>query len=304
MKIYTKYLNCILCTLALMLGLFLLSNQSNAQSQGYKSPVWVLNISSTCNNCPGANWGNKTNAELLDSNYATVVLKQNGYCASGNCYYSKEFTPSDYYFSIPNNAIITGIEVQVKKKASADNAIIDNLVQLMNADTAVGNNYSLSGYWSSNNSSYFYGGSTDLWGYNWTPAMINSQNFGVWFKAENKSIATQTAYVDWIGITVYYSTTTTGLEAMVSSSSTNFGAHYDVSNSVLNLNTNFEDNIASSTLSVYNLLGKLQYQKELTNISKGNSLYTIKSIDLAPGIYMVEFNGGGKKMVKKVIVLK
>jgi hypothetical protein len=303
MKTYTRNLNCILCALAMMLGLFLLSNKSNAQSQGANSPVWVLNVNSMCMTCSGASWSNMTNGEIIDSNYSVATLKPNGTCNSTSCYYSREYTPSEYNFNIPVFATITGIEVQILKKASNDSAVIDNLTQLMNDDTAVGVSKALPGYWIKANSMYTYGGSTDLWGYNWMPAMINSQNFGVWFKAENRSSSQQKAYIDWIGITVYYTTTTTDINIISATSSNTIGVNYNSLNNNLILSSNFPETIPSSTITVFNMLGQVQFKKELSNLAKGNNIIDIKT-PLTPGIYMVEFAGGGKDMVKKMVVVK
>jgi hypothetical protein len=304
MKNYTRNLNCILCALAMMLGLFLLTNKSNAQSQGSNSPVWVLNITSNCMSCPGAEWNGLTNGEALDSNYLVADLSPHGDCYSGWCYYSTEFTPSDYYFNIPLDATITGIEVIVYKKASEDSSIVDNLVQLMNDDTTVGVTRTLPGYWTTANTAYHYGGSKDLWGYNWTPAMVNSEYFGMWIKAENKKEWQQKAYIDWVGITVYYSTNTTGIATITATSSNNIGVLFNVANNDLTLSTNFSETIPSSTISIFNMLGQLQFKKDLSNILKGNNKTDIKTSSLTPGIYMVEFTGDGKDLVKKMVVVK
>jgi hypothetical protein len=51
------------------------------------------------------------------------------------------------------------------------------------------------------------------------------------------------------------------------------------------------------------MLGQVQFKKELSNLAKGNNIIDIKT-PLTPGIYMVEFAGGGKDMVKKMVVVK
>ncbi len=307
MKNYTRNLNCVLCTLALMLGLFMLSNKSDAQSQGVNSPVWVLNVNWMCQTCPGATWGNLVNGEQVDSVYAVATLQPYGTCTNASCFYSREYTPSEYLFHLPLTATITGIELQVSKKASSDNAIVDRLVQLMNADTLVGaSREDVTTFWTMNNEISHYGGSTDLWGYNWTPAMINSNYFGAWFKAENKSNTQHRVYVDWIGITVYYSTTsTTGTETISSaSSSNNINVNYDAANNSLSLVTNFEEAIPSSTVAIFNMLGQVQFKKEMTNIVRGVNRNEMKTNTLAPGVYLVEFTGGGRDITKKMVVAK
>jgi len=286
-----------------MLGLFILTNKTNAQSQGANSPVWVLNVNWMCQTCTGATWGGLTNAEHNDGNFAKVTLQPVGICNTQGCYYSREFTPNYYNFTIPASATITGIELQVKKKASADNSIIDRLIQLMNDDTLVGVSRAAFDYWTTADSVYYYGSSTDLWGYNWTPAMINSIYFGAWLKAENKVSTIDTAYIDWVGIKVYY-TIATGTGTNVSSTSDNINVHFDAASNNLLLTTSFEENIHSSVLTIYNMLGQVQFKKELSSISKGDVSNEIRTNSLIPGIYMVEFLGGGKDFVKKMVVVK
>jgi hypothetical protein len=304
MKNYTRNLNCILCALAMMLGLFLLTNRSNAQSQGPNSPVWVLNITNNCMSCPGATWSGLQAGEAQDDSFLVTTLRPYGSCYNDWCYYSTEFTPSDYYFNVPMSATITGIEVIVYKKASYDSAIVDNLVQLMNDDSLVGVPRTLPGYWTKTNTAYHYGGSKDLWGYNWTPEMVNSQYFGMWIKAENKKEWEQKAYIDWVGITVYYTTNTTGIATIASSSSNNIGVLYNIANTDLTLSSNFSESIPSSTITIIDMLGQVQFKKDLANISKGNNKTDIKTSALAPGIYIVEFTGGGKDLVKKMVVVR
>jgi hypothetical protein len=307
MKNYTKNLNCIFCILALMLGLFLITNKTTAQtmSQGSNSPVWVLSVDGMCWTCPGATWANNTKVEQLDSIYSYATLKPYGTCSYENCYYSREFTPSEYLFNIPVNATITGIEVEVFKKASSDSAVVDDLVQLMNDDTAVGVSHAQPSFWSNRNASYLYGSSTDLWGYNWTPQEINSNYFGVWFTAENKSTTQQKAYVDWIGVTVYYTLTTTGITTISSStSSNNISVQYGIADNNLILSTDFDESIASSTITVMDILGQVQFKKELSNLPRGNSKNIIATSPMNPGVYLVQFSGGGKNIIKKLIVNK
>src|ERR1035438_381963 len=112
----------VVSVLAMMATFIMINTKSYSQSQGALSPVWVLNHNNLyCNNCPGAKWNTLQNIEVNDDTYSTSTLLANGTCSNFNCFYSQSLTPTDYGFSIPQNASITGIVVQIYKQASAAN---------------------------------------------------------------------------------------------------------------------------------------------------------------------------------------
>src|SRR6185436_1266971 len=63
------------------------------------------------------------------------------------------------------------------------------------------------------------GNTLDLWGTSWTPAEVNSSNFGVQFKITNGGIPA-TAYIDHVRVFVYYTTTSGMSEFTVSNTNT------------------------------------------------------------------------------------
>ena len=110
-------------------------------------------------------------------------------------------------------AVIIGIKVEIAKRVSQPvSTIADSAVQLLKGGIPVGNNYASPGQWPMTFSYDLYGSQTDLWGTTWTPADINSLNFGVRYRLVNGAID-QTAEVDHIRITVYY-TLSTGMETL------------------------------------------------------------------------------------------
>lgn len=287
--------------LTMVAAFIMFNSKSYSQSQGALSPVWVLNHNLNCNSCPGTGWNSVTNIEASDNYFSTVTLVPNGTCTSNNCYFSQDLTPSDYSFSIPSNAVITGIVVEVLKKGSALNSISDSIVQLVSNNFAVGSNLALNETWTTSNNMSTYGSSTNLWGSSWTPSLINDATFGVLVKAKNISTSQVTASVDWIGVTVYYSTAT-GIAMTSSTSSDNITVQYNSSENNLTLKTNFSESVPTSTLTVYDLLGQVQFRKEIGAISRGEVTSTVVSNTLRPGIYVAEFEAGGKKFLKKIIV--
>ena len=77
-----------------------------------------------------------------------------------------------------------------------------------------------------------------------------------------------------------------------------------MSNNTISLTTNFEENVPASNIIVYNMLGQVQFKKEITNISKGLVKNNFAISSLSPGVYLVGFSGGGKDIMKKMVVLK
>ena len=115
---------------------------------------------------------------------------------------------SDYGFAIPADAAITGIEVMVNRMANT--SVLDNEVRLIKAGTPEGDNKANGILWPATLGSVTYGSPTDLWGTTWTPAQINSANFGAAISAlrTNNGNNVRNAVVDTIQITVYYAYTT------------------------------------------------------------------------------------------------
>jgi hypothetical protein len=132
--------------------------------------------------------------------YATATLTQGSL-------YSNYLQGTDYGFNIPDAAPIMGIEVQVNHRVDDHNAgIMDNEVRLVKEGAIVGENRAIPEPWPVAFTLATYGGPSDLWGTAWTPAEINSPDFGVAlaaFRSNNGSNLRQ-AVVDSMQVTVYY----------------------------------------------------------------------------------------------------
>ncbi|MEI6815237.1 MAG: T9SS type A sorting domain-containing protein [Bacteroidota bacterium] len=294
-----KYLKISLTILIICLMIDFSINYSYSQSQGVNSPVWVL--TSGCNSCPGSTWVNAVNVEHNDNLYATATLLPFDSCSNhGDCYFTKDFYSTDYGFHIPASATIVGIEVTIVKKSGVPNSIIDSVVKLLKNNLQVGVNFASTEYYNINDSVYYYGGPTDLWGASWTPADINNSLFGVAFKPINKSLIRQSVSLNWIGIKVYYSIAT-AVNSVVSSNS-EFSFSYDSYNHDLSLTTNFSDDLFNSNITIFDMLGNMQYKKEIKTIPNGPSKNNFKINTLANGLYIVEFNADNKQYIKKILI--
>lgn len=150
------------------------------------------------------NWSNPGNITSSDDSRATAALGKRGIS-----YYLKG---TGFSFSIPDNAHIDGITVEIEKSiAEATNQYTyDYSVKLIKGGVISGNDYAdTTTLWPANSQDAYvsYGGSSDLWGLTWTPADINSSNFGVAIQSQNtntKKPVTETSQVDHIRITITY----------------------------------------------------------------------------------------------------
>ncbi len=182
------------------------------------------NIAGTGANVTGVGtiaWTNPGFVTTNDTNYATAVLTTNAV--------SNYLRASNFGFSIPAGATINGIQVTINRSSSANTAgfsIRDSdLFLTKNGTATVGTDHASATDWPTGGpASANYGGIADLWGTTWTPAEINSANFGVLLSVLNESgFTNRTASVDYIEVTVTYTiqytiTATAGVGGTISPS--------------------------------------------------------------------------------------
>lgn len=119
---------------------------------------------------------------------------------------------TNFGFSIPSNATITGIVAEIEKKASPYNnlyyLVADKFVGLVIADSFGKGDRSNFSFWSTTDSYTSYGSSADLWDNSLTPTDINSTDFGLilmaraeycstgncWSLEENSLVSTLNGY--------------------------------------------------------------------------------------------------------------
>ena len=143
-------------------------------------------------------WRNPDKAKTSDNQYAYANLTSSGHV-------SNYLKVSDFGFSVPAGATITGIQVSIERKASSSNAVQDHLVRLVdNTGAVVGSNYFRGEYWPATDAVAIYGGETNLWGTTWTPEQVNDADFGVVLSVRRSPVGHQTAYVDNVQIKIAY----------------------------------------------------------------------------------------------------
>ena len=147
---------------------------------------------------PGTSWTNASNVQVSDNVYATISLT--------DVTVSRKLRAMNYGFSIPTGATINGIEVYVERQAELASSITDQTVNLIKASvTEATDKADTVTYWANSDVQKIYGAPSDLWSTTWTPSDINNSGFGVAFRAQQLvSGSAIIAYVDWIGVIVYY----------------------------------------------------------------------------------------------------
>ncbi|MFW6302652.1 MAG: fibronectin type III domain-containing protein [Bacteroidales bacterium] len=147
-----------------------------------------------------ASWSNPDNTYADDANYAETVLSK----GESSDYLIAE----NFGFAIPGTAVITGITVEINRQA--DNTIYDNALFLTkDGANDVGVDKAATGTgWPATEAVASYGGTADMWGTTWTPAEINSADFGVIFKVNadpgGSPHIDHIASVDYVRVSVTY----------------------------------------------------------------------------------------------------
>lgn len=164
-------------------------------------------------------WVNVNNATASDNVYATFTDNGTG---SGSDY----LKATNFGFAIDSGATINGIVVEFERKANSAAGggsgarINDQEVKLVKAGTIQTTNKSAGAMWSTTEAYVSFGGVADLWSGTWTPSDINNSGFGAVIRvAGNRSDGSETASVDHIRITVYYTAAaggTTNVAALIS----------------------------------------------------------------------------------------
>jgi hypothetical protein len=184
---------------ALFLGIFYF-NFSYAADTGSLFPA-----SSSDSNLIGTSaWTNIANIKVEDGVISSNVVTENG---------SHYAVGTNYGFSIPTNATITGVKVEYKIRKRACNigsTLDDNSVKLFYNGSTLGSEQSPYLGWPTTLSWRTYGGENNLWGSSLTPAIVNSSTFGAGLSAigvsSGEALYQCTGWIDATKITVYYST--------------------------------------------------------------------------------------------------
>ena len=153
------------------------------------------------------NWTGLTNVGTQNNVYAQASVANSDITNYLKC--------TGYGFSIPAGATITGI--MAGPWLNSTFTMLDNAMQLVKGGAIQATNLATGatipnggGSLAATPTQFTYGDSTHLWGNTWTPANINSANFGAAFAAQRGGFASaQQAAVDAMPITIYYTVPST-----------------------------------------------------------------------------------------------
>jgi hypothetical protein len=270
-----------------LLVFFLLATATHSQTtQGPNPPSVFGEEVLGCLSCPGALWSDRTFIDVPDSQMAFVSLATFGSCFQSSCHYARALMPMNFTFLLSPFATITGIEVNVLRKASAANSIKDSLVELVYSGNIIGSNRADTSFWPAVRRYVTYGDSTDTWGNTLSPIQVNSSSFGLYYKPSNKNMlsAFMTAFVDHVTMTVYY-TTPTGLHEHQTSNG--FAVWQGEDYLEVHGTTN-------GAVTLFNSFGQKVFESGNTG--------KIETGILAAGVYYLQFKQGDRVIRRKVLI--
>lgn len=156
--------------------------------------------SGTIGGFTGVAWSNPGNISLSDNTYTTAALSNLNTT-------SQALQATNFGFNVPLHSTIDGIVCEFERKASASSVIRDSHIYLIYNNNVLGNNkVSAPAYWLTTESDVSFGSAADTWGAGISAEVVNSSSFGVLIDAQYYSAytGTETAYVDRIRMTVFY----------------------------------------------------------------------------------------------------
>ena len=194
LKVWSCRATVIKVGLCSLLGLLLLGmNVAAVAATATASPTTCTGVTG-----PGTQaWSNASTAILSDNNDASATLNANG---------TQYLRCTNYGFSIPITATISGITVSVERSVNRTDRgnVVDLAMRLVKAGTIQATDRSTTTAYTTTDTYEAHGGTSDLWGTTWTPAEINSTNFGAAFAATKAATQNVTVNVDHIRISVEY----------------------------------------------------------------------------------------------------
>lgn len=265
-----------------------------AQQDGPYAPTATENQPlASCAICTGALWDSTENVSAADGQFSSVTLDPYLNCFQSTCYRSRYLTCYNFGFNIPANAVIEGVTIDVFGLPDANGAVRDCTIALRrdNLNNLWGNNMAGNSPWNVNSPQHTYGAQDDLWGLAWTPADVNSVDFGTYIKLQNTSNQFHSVNVDAVFITVTYSL---NMEVQsVTSSPQAVTMNYDATQTALNVAMLSS---SPSHITVIDMTGRVCMITDAEN----NSVQ-IDLSSLAPGVYTCVVEQGGEVFTRKFL---
>jgi len=152
--------------------------------------------------------------ELENRGTSFSLCSENLNCKGQTGTKSQSIFIQNFNFSIPEDAIIYRIQVNVDRKSSEPQRIQDEIIQLLLKNKSIGVNYSSTTFWSEYWETISYPEEDvedQLWEHSWCPFEINGEDFGVEFGISFAQISESDhlsnivdAFLRCVRIEVYY----------------------------------------------------------------------------------------------------
>jgi len=123
-------------------------------------------------------WNDPSNAAFDDEIFATT----DNFSSGGE--FSDYLVVTNFMFDVSEGKIITGIEIIYDKDSENKSKTHDHSVRIIKGGVIAGDEKALSSSWQGQGNPLTYGSSSDLWSETWTPADINSNDFGIAISVE------------------------------------------------------------------------------------------------------------------------
>jgi len=228
-----------------------------------------------------------------DGMYTDASLNSFPNCFQTSCYYSRYLMASNFGFTIPSTATITGVLAEIIRLSSTSPDVKDSIVEIFTPGN-FGTNHASPLLWTPSTTVITYGDSMDVWGLVLTPDSVNQISFGFRIMIRNGSptIAFTPSSVDHIQMTVYYTlpTGTFSQTRMVN----DFMLY---PNPASNQFTISDLRFTIVGVEIYSLTG----EKILSQQQTTNNKQQIDISSLSPGIYFAVIDTGKEKIKRKFI---
>lgn len=140
-------------------------------------------------------WTNSENAAASDNVFATSSIE----FGEGPLLQATNFG-----FTIPSGATITGIVVEWEKKKAGGGAMSDGQSRIIKGGSTGTENKAQGDWTTSDNTYYTYGSASDVWGETWTADDINASDFGAAISGTESLGNIHELSIDHVRITVHY----------------------------------------------------------------------------------------------------
>ena len=237
-------------------------------------------------------WYTPTNAARPDGQYASVSMPVSVSCGTRctGTSASAYLTTQLYNFTIPKEAVISGVIVQVvghytSQSGAYSHQLTDNSVRLVQYGKFAGTEHATTIEWPTTDSVIQYGGSNDTWGLALTQDMVMRPDFGVALSLRcSQTFANGKlycyGYIDFVSITIAYylpvvSTSTSGGSTVtVTSTPATVTMTYSPTTYTFSTPSTVVTNSASTTTTVTLTTATGQYLPWLSSLST-DQLYAL-----------------------------